>query len=109
MAAVLIIAMAVLPIAGMPRAWILYGLLFLIYLTMSNMWNLVAGYSGLISLAQPAFLGIAGYTLAIGNTARKTVNTAAKIFPGLIIACKFFIYRPKRPFGRKAKNINTVK
>jgi branched-chain amino acid transport system permease protein len=67
LAAVLTVFLAVLPIAGMPRAWILYGLLFLIYLTMSNMWNLVAGYSGLISLAQPAFIGIAGYTLAIGS------------------------------------------
>jgi len=34
---------------------------------MANMWNLIAGYSGLISLAQPAFLGLAGYTLAIGS------------------------------------------
>ncbi len=31
------------------------------------MWNLIAGYSGLISLAQPAFIGLAGYTLAIGT------------------------------------------
>jgi len=31
------------------------------------MWNLIAGYSGLISLCQPAFLGLAGYTLALGT------------------------------------------
>jgi len=63
--AVAVILLAVLPVAGMPRSWTLYILLFLIYLAMSNMWNLIAGYSGLISLAQPAFLGLAGYTLAI--------------------------------------------
>src|SRR4030042_732603 len=60
-----VIFLAVLPVAGLPRSWTLYILLFLIYLAMSNMWNLIAGYSGLISLAQPAFLGLAGYTLAI--------------------------------------------
>jgi branched-chain amino acid transport system permease protein len=62
-----IILLAVLPLSGLPRSWTLYALLFLIYLAMANMWNLIAGYSGLISLAQPAFLGLAGYTLAIGS------------------------------------------
>jgi branched-chain amino acid transport system permease protein len=65
--AVVIILLAVLPVSGMPRAWTLYLLLFFIYLAMANMWNLIAGYSGLISLAQPAFLGLAGYTLAISS------------------------------------------
>jgi branched-chain amino acid transport system permease protein len=32
---------------------------------MANMWNLLAGYSGLISLCPAAFCGLAGYTLAI--------------------------------------------
>ncbi len=62
---IIVILLAVLPVAGLPRAWTLYLLLFFIYLAMANMWNLIAGYSGLISLAQPAFLGLAGYTLAI--------------------------------------------
>jgi branched-chain amino acid transport system permease protein len=60
-------ALAVLPIAGMPRSWSLYLFLFFIYLAMANMWNLLAGYSGLISLCQPAFIGLAGYTLVIGT------------------------------------------
>lgn len=61
------VVLAVLPIAGMPRSWSLYLFLFFIYLAMSNMWNLLAGYSGLISLCQPAFIGLAGYTLVIGT------------------------------------------
>ena len=65
--AVVFVILAVLPIAGLPQAWTLYVLLFLFYLALSNMWNLVAGYAGLISLAQPAFLGIAAYTLAISS------------------------------------------
>ena len=65
--AIALILLAVLPVAGMPRAWILYVLLFLLYLAMANMWNLVAGYAGLISLAAPAFLGITGYILALST------------------------------------------
>jgi branched-chain amino acid transport system permease protein len=64
---VVVILLAVLPVSGLPRSWTLYILIFLIYLSMANMWNLIAGYSGLISLAQPAFLGLAGYTLALGS------------------------------------------
>ncbi len=59
------VVLMVLPLAGMPRSWILYLFLFFIYLAMANMWNLLAGYSGLISLCQPAFIGLAGYTLVI--------------------------------------------
>jgi branched-chain amino acid transport system permease protein len=64
-AAIVAIILAVLPVSGVPREWLLYLLLFFIYLAMANMWNLLAGYSGLISLCQPAFLGLAGYTVAI--------------------------------------------
>jgi branched-chain amino acid transport system permease protein len=63
----LVILVAVLPVTGIPREWILYLFLFLIYLAMANVWNLLAGYSGLLSLCPAAFLGLAGYTLAIGT------------------------------------------
>ena len=62
---VVIVVLAVLPIVGAPRSWLLYLFLFFIYLAMANMWNLLCGYSGLISLCQPAFIGLAGYTLVI--------------------------------------------
>jgi branched-chain amino acid transport system permease protein len=55
------------PLIGAPRSWLLYVFLFSIYLAMATMWNLLAGYSGLTSLCQPAFLGLAGYTLAIAT------------------------------------------
>jgi branched-chain amino acid transport system permease protein len=66
---VLIIVFALFPFIGVPRSWLLYIFLFFIYLAMANMWNLLAGYSGLTSLCQPAFLGLAGYTMAIGTWA----------------------------------------
>jgi branched-chain amino acid transport system permease protein len=62
-----IAVLALFPVIGVPRAWILYLFLFFIYLSMANMWNLLAGYSGLVSLCPAAFIGLAGYTLAIGT------------------------------------------
>ena len=62
---IVIIILAMLPIFPVPRSWFLYIFLFLIYFSMANMWNLLAGYSGLISLCPSAFVGLAGYTLAV--------------------------------------------
>ncbi|NWF91686.1 MAG: branched-chain amino acid ABC transporter permease [Syntrophaceae bacterium] len=47
------------------RYWILLVLLFSLNLALSQMWNLLAGYSGLISLGQQAFIGLGGYALAV--------------------------------------------
>jgi len=63
--AAVIVGLVVLPVAGAPKQWLLYLFLFFIYLAMANMWNLLAGYSGLICLCPAAFIGVAGYTLAI--------------------------------------------
>jgi branched-chain amino acid transport system permease protein len=63
--AAVIVLLFVLPVIGVPRSWLLYLFLFFIYLAIANMWNLLAGYSGLMSLCQPAFIGLAGYTMVI--------------------------------------------
>jgi branched-chain amino acid transport system permease protein len=60
-----VIVLALLPVLGLPKTWLLYIFLFFIYLTLANMWNLLSGYCGLISLCQPAFIGLGGYTLVI--------------------------------------------
>ena len=57
--------LGLLPLLKVPLSWQLYLFLFFIYLAMANMWNWLAGYCGLISLCQPAFVGLGGYTLAI--------------------------------------------
>jgi branched-chain amino acid transport system permease protein len=62
-----VIFLGVLPVIGAPESWLLYAFLFLVYLAMANMWNLLAGYAGLISLCQPAFLGLAGYAMTVGT------------------------------------------
>jgi branched-chain amino acid transport system permease protein len=59
------VVLTLFPVIGVPRLWLLYLFLFFIYLAMANMWNLLAGYSGLISLCPAAFIGLAGYTMAI--------------------------------------------
>jgi branched-chain amino acid transport system permease protein len=59
------IVLALVPVIGVPRLWLLYFFVFFVYLTLANMWNLLAGYSGLISLCPAAFIGLAGYTMAI--------------------------------------------
>jgi len=61
----LIVVLFVLPIAGMPQNWLLFLFVFFTYVSMANMWNLLAGYSGLISLCQPAFIGVAAYTVTL--------------------------------------------
>lgn len=40
-------------------------LLIYLYMALASMWNLLAGYSGLISLGQQMFVGVGGYTIAV--------------------------------------------
>ncbi len=40
-------------------------ILIMLYISIGHMWNLLAGYSGLVSLGQQAFVGIGGYCLAL--------------------------------------------
>jgi len=60
-----IVVLLALPALGLPQTWILYFFLFFIYLALANMWNLLGGYCGLLSLCQPAFMGLGGYTLVL--------------------------------------------
>jgi len=82
-----IVVLALFPIIGVPRAWFLYLLLFFLYLTMANMWNLLAGYSGLISLCPAAFVGLAGYTMTVMTWLG--LPYYAGIIPGGIVAALF--------------------
>jgi len=62
-----VVVLAILPLVGAPQQWLIYIFLFSIYLAIANMWNLHCGYSGLITLCLPAFIGLGGYTLIIGT------------------------------------------
>lgn len=39
--------------------------LFFLYLALGQMWNLLSGYTGLVSLGQQAFVGLGGYAVAV--------------------------------------------
>ena len=40
-------------------------MLVLLYMALGQFWNLLGGYSGLVSLGQQIFIGLGGYTLAV--------------------------------------------
>ncbi len=60
----LVLALATVPVWGSNYV-VFFCLLFCVYLAMSEMWNLLTGFSGLFSLGQPAFVGLSGYTVAV--------------------------------------------
>ena len=82
-----IVVLALFPIIGVPRDWILYLFLFSNYLAMANMWNLLAGYSGLICLCPAAFIGLAGYTMTVMTWLGLPYYVG--IIPGGIVAALF--------------------
>ena len=88
--------LALLPVLGLPKTWLLYIFLFFIYLTLANMWNLLSGYCGLISLCQPAFLGLGGYTLVIFTWSGLPV--AAGIIGGAVVSVLFVLLISKAVF-----------
>ncbi len=62
-----LVVLALFPVIGISLSWLNYLFTFFICLALANMWNLLAGYTGLICLCPHAFVGLAGYTLAIGS------------------------------------------
>lgn len=62
--------------------------LIMIYMTMGQMWNLMGGYAGLLSLGMQAFVGIGGYSLAVFSI-RYGLNVYAAILLGGILSAIF--------------------
>ena len=82
-----VVMLAVLPVVGVSGRWLLYIFLFFIYLSIANMWGLLCGYSGLICLCLPAFIGLGGYTLIIGTWVGLPVPLG--IIAGTVVAAGF--------------------
>ena len=64
LAAVTVVALAALPFVFASPVQNALTTVFLL-VTMASMWNLLAGYAGLVSFGQQAFLGVGAYTLLI--------------------------------------------
>jgi branched-chain amino acid transport system permease protein len=86
-AAAIIVALAALPVIGVSERWLLYIFLFFIYLSIANMWNLLCGYSGLVCLCLPAFIGLGGYALIIGTWVDLPIPLG--IMAGAVVAAAF--------------------
>ena len=63
-AVVLVIVFIVIGFAGSNNIRRILIKMF-IYCAMGSMWNLMSGYTGMTSLGQQSFIGIAGYTVAV--------------------------------------------
>ena len=61
---ILFVLLGTIPLWGSDYI-LLFGLLLCLYMAMSQMWNLLVGYSGLLSLGQQAFIGFGGYSVAV--------------------------------------------
>jgi branched-chain amino acid transport system permease protein len=84
--AVVIIILAVLftlPLYG-GKYVIMLAMLMGMYITLGHMWNLLAGYSGLISLGQQMYIGIGGYTLAVASSKLGLPLIVGLILGGLV-------------------------
>jgi branched-chain amino acid transport system permease protein len=68
------------------------------YLALAQLWNLLAGYAGLVSVGQQAYVGIGGYTLAYLTTVLnvdvyKAVLAAGLLAALLAIPVSFVVFR----------------
>ena len=99
---ILVIALATVPVWG-TEYQVLFWMLFCLYLSLSQMWNLLAGYSGLISLGQQSFMGLGGYSVAVLSNYYGVPLWMAVIMGGifsglLALFMSLFIFRMKGIF-----------
>lgn len=81
---VLALILATVPIWGSDYA-LVFLLLFCLYLALAQMWNLLSGYSGLLSLGQQSFIGVSGYTVAVMCN-YYSISTWLSVFLGGVIS-----------------------
>jgi len=63
--AALVLVLALCPVWGGDGARSTL-IVFAYYAALAQMWNLLAGYAGLVTFGQQLFIGLGGYTLAVG-------------------------------------------
>jgi len=59
-------------------------LLVCVYAALASMWNLLAGYSGMVSLGQQMFIGLGGYTLAVLSLYYKVPIYLSALLGGIV-------------------------
>ncbi|QBK30191.1 branched-chain amino acid ABC transporter permease [Roseitalea porphyridii] len=97
-AAIALLGVAIVLPAFASRSLIQDLFFILTMLTLAQLWNLLAGYSGLVSVGQQAFVGFGAYML-FGATILWGVNPVAALFLSgvfallLAIPTAFFVFR----------------
>lgn len=76
---------------------------FMFYLALASMWNLLAGYAGLISVGQHAYVGLGGYVmfscvLFFGLNPLLAIPFAGVAGALISIPVSFFVFRLKGPY-----------
>ena len=87
--AVIVVALYVLGLTGaFSNNTMRYLFKIFLYITMGSMWNLMSGFTGMTSLGQQVFVGIAGYSVAVMTTTYK-MSFWMGILVGAVIAVIF--------------------
>jgi branched-chain amino acid transport system permease protein len=105
--AMLLFVVAVIGLAAMPW-WARTGTIRMIlelccYIAVAQMWNLLAGYAGLVSVGQQAFVGAAGYALFV-LAQTFGVNPFLAIFLSILlpavlaVPCYMLLHRMDGPY-----------
>lgn len=105
--ALLLFVMVVIALIAMPW-WAKTGTIRMVlelccYLAVAQMWNMMAGYAGLVSVGQQAFMGAAGYALFVLAQAFG-VNPFVAIFLSLLVPavlavpCYLLLHRLDGPY-----------
>lgn len=76
---------------------------FMFYLALASMWNLLAGYAGLLSIGQHAYVGLGGYvlfscTLHLGLNPLWSVPVAGVVGAALSLPVAWLVFRLKGPY-----------
>lgn len=76
---------------------------FMFYLALASMWNLLAGYSGLISVGQHAYVGLGGYllfswVLFTGQNPLLSIPVAGLVGGLISIPVAWLVFRLKGPY-----------
>ncbi|HTW85728.1 MAG TPA: branched-chain amino acid ABC transporter permease [Candidatus Sulfotelmatobacter sp.] len=92
-------ALAALPLAGNAEAMRLV-VEFICVLTIAQMWNFLAGYGGIVSIGQQAFIGLGGYALVafvnhLGVNPFLAVPLAGIVAALLAIPTSYVVFRLK--------------
>ncbi|HTX01573.1 MAG TPA: branched-chain amino acid ABC transporter permease [Acidimicrobiales bacterium] len=70
---------------------------FFILLTMATMWNLLAGYGGLVSIGQQTFVGLAGYGIVVfagaGLNPLASIPLAALVAAAIALPISYLVFR----------------